>query len=212
MQGDFRANIQKLASYGYDSIEIMTTYPQSVDWEWVKECLDESHMAVSLICSGELGLLGYTISHPDDAVREQSLKRIGELIDLAVFFNVGINIGNTKGRYIDHVPKAIIYERAADGLRRLCDYAAPQNVTIAVETGAFVYTNFLNICAEAAEMIQIVGRDKLGIMLDLWHLYVEEKNIIETIKKYAHICYHVYLADSNRMYPGAGNFDYTGII
>lgn len=212
MQGDFRENIQRLASYGYDSIEIMTTYPKSVDWEWVKACLDERHMGVSLICSGELGLLGYTISHPDDAVREQSLKRIEELIDLAAFFEVGINIGNTKGRYIDHVPKAVVYERAADGLRRLCDYAAPKNVTIAVETGAFVYINFLNTCAEAAEMIQAVGRDNLGIMLDLWHLYIEEKSVVEAIKEYAPMCYHVHLADSNRMYPGAGNFDYAGII
>jgi sugar phosphate isomerase/epimerase len=45
-------------------------------------------------------------------------------------------------------------------------------------------------------------------MLDIFHLQIEEKSIIETIHRYAPINFHVHLADNNRKYPGAGGFDF----
>ena len=212
MQGDFETNIQKLAAYGYDSVEIMSTYPKSINWEQIKAILDKHGMTVSLVCTGELGLLGYTLSNPDDAVRLQAFERIKELIDVAEFFGTGINIGNTKGRYNDKNTKEETERRTVEGFQILCDYAKPKNVTIAVETGAFVFINFLNTCAEAAALIERVGRDNIGLMLDIFHLHIEEKNLIEAIKQYTPMCYHVHLADSNRKYPGAGGLDFTAIL
>jgi sugar phosphate isomerase/epimerase len=212
IQGNFEENVSQLCSFGYDSVELMSTYPKSVDWHKIKSILDSHNMSVSLICTGELGLLGYTLSNPNDMLRAQSLERIKELIDVASFFGVGINIGNTKGQYLDGVPRAETERRAVEGFQELCDYAKPKNVTIAIETGAFFYINFLNTCAEAAEVIHKAKRDNLGLMLDIFHLYIEEKNMIEAIKKYTPMCYHVHLADNNRMYPGAGGFDFENIL
>ena len=212
MQGDFAYNMAKLSEYGYDAVELMSTYPKSLDWHKIKQILDDCGLSASLICTGELGLLGFNISDPDDALRRQGLERIKELIDVAEFFGVGINIGNTKGRYIDHVPHEETYARALEGFRELCDYAQPKNVPICIETGAFVYINFLNTCAEVAEMIEKVDRKNLGIMLDLFHLQIEEKNMLEAIRRYAPICQHVHLADNNRKYPGAGGHNFREII
>ncbi len=36
MQGDFEESIRRLASFGYNAVEIMTTYPKSIDWERIK--------------------------------------------------------------------------------------------------------------------------------------------------------------------------------
>ena len=212
MQGNFEENVKQLAAFGYDSVEIMTTYPKSIDWNWVRDVLARNNMTVSWICTGELGLLGYTLGETQDALWEQSLERIEELVDLASSFHVGINIGNTKGRYREGIPREQTYERAVEGFRRLCDYASKLNVNVAIETGAFVYINFLNTCQEAAEMIRRVNRNNLGIMLDLWHLYIEEKDILKAIEQYGPICHHVHLADSNRMYPGAGNLNFQTIL
>jgi sugar phosphate isomerase/epimerase len=94
-------------------------------------------MDVSLVCTGELGLLGYTISNPDEALREQAFGRIKELIDVAEFFGTNINIGNTKGRYNDLDSREQTEQKAVEGFQILCDYAKPRHVKIAVETGAF---------------------------------------------------------------------------
>lgn len=212
MQGDFEENIANLASFGYDSVELMSTYPQSIDWPKIKDILDQNGMTASLVCTGELGLLGYTVSNPVPALQRQSLGRIEELIDVAGFFGVGINIGNTKGQYNDMVPREQTYRTAIEGFREICDYAKKKNVTVAIETGAFFYINFLNTCAEAREFIEKVDKDNLGIMLDIFHLHTEEKSMIGAIEQYTPICYHVHLADNNRKYPGAGGFDFGRII
>ena len=212
MQGDFERNVAQLAAFGYDSVELMSTYPKSLDWVKIKEILDRNGMTASLICTGELGLLGYTVSNPVPALRQQSLERIKELIDVAEFFGVGINIGNTKGQYNDLVSREETYQLALEGFRDLCDYSIKRNVTIAIETGAFVYINFLNTCGEVGDFIQKAGKQNLGIMLDIFHLMIEEKSIVGAIEQYTPICYHVHLADNNRKYPGGGGLNFDEII
>lgn len=212
MQGNFEENIAALATFGYDSVELMSTYPKSVDWPKIKDTLDRNGMTVSLVCTGELGLLGYTISEAQPALRRQSLERMKELVDVAEFFGVGINIGNTKGQYKGGVPREETYCLAIEGFRELCSYAREKGVTVAIETGSFFYINFLNTCAEVCELIEKVDRDNLGIMLDIFHLSIEEKSMIDAIKKYTPMCYHVHLADNNRKYPGAGGFDFDQIV
>lgn len=212
IQGDFERNIAYLAACGYDSVELMSTYPKSLDWQKIKTVLQDNGMTAVLVCTGELGLLGYTVSNPVPALRRQSLERIKELIDVAGFFGAGINIGNTKGQYNDKVSREETYQLAVEGFQELCDYAKGQNVTIAIETGAFFYINFLNTCAEAYAFMQKVNRKNLGLMLDIFHLNTEERSVVDAIGQYVQSCLHVHLADNNRKYPGAGGFDFDQII
>lgn len=212
LQGDFSRNIRLLAGLGYDSVELMTTEPRSLDWGALKAVLEENGMSAALICTGEMGALGRSVSDPNALRRSQGLARIHEAVDMAAYFGVDINAGRIKGDLCPGVPAEEIWRNAVEGFRSLCDYAADKGVRVALETAAFVYMSFINTCSEAAALIDEVNRSNFGLMMDVFHMYIEERDLCEAISEYSRYLLHVHLADNNRMYPGACGLDFAKIL
>lgn len=212
MQGDFEESIRFLADCGYTGVELMTTCPKSLDWEALGSVMERWKVRPVLICTGELGGLGYSVSEPVPYRRAQSLQRIREAIDMAAFFGVNINAGRIKGLYCDKLPKEETVRLAAEGFGELSDYAAKKGVSISLETAAYVFMNFINTCAEAENLIQRVNRPNFGLMMDLFHMYVEEPDLVDSIRRYSSYNLHVHLADSNRKAPGKGSMDFKKIL
>ena len=203
LQGDFSENVRLLATLGYDAVELMTTEPASLDWAEMKGILDAHSMTVALVCTGELGGTGRSVSDPNPLRRAQSIKRICEAVDMAAYFGVDINAGRIKGDRVQGVTFEETWALAVDGFRQVCDYAVTKQVRVALETAAFVFMSFINTCEDAKQLIEAVDRPNFGMMLDIFHMYVEESDIIDAIEQYAKYNLHVHLADNNRMYPGA---------
>ena len=123
-----------------------------------------------------------------------------------------INIGRVRGQYCKELTKEQTEDYAAAAFRELADYAAPKNVNIALETVTIMQTNFINTCAEGAAMVDRVDRPNFRLMLDVFHLNLEEKDLFEAIRQYSPYNIHVHLADNNRRYPGHCGLDFEKII
>ena len=54
--------------------------------------------------------------------------------------------------------------------------------------------------------------DSIGILWDLFHANIEDRDFAETIAKIGHKIRHVHVADSNRAFPGYGHTDFDGIF
>ena len=211
-QGKLEKSLADIASFGYNAVELMTTDPSTYDWATVKKLVEKNGLSVSLICTGEVGRLGYTFTSPDENVRRETMRRTKELIDLAAYLGANINAGLLRGKRWPGNTEEQTERYEIEGFREVCDYAAQKGVSFALETGAFVFTNYLNTLGEALDIVKKVDRPNLMLMLDLFHLYVEEPDYIEAIKTYAPYNLHVHLADNNRMYPGACGIDFEKVI
>jgi sugar phosphate isomerase/epimerase len=117
-----------------------------------------------------------------------------------------------RGQYRPDEPRAATEERAAESLREICRHAAPKGVRVALETVTILQTNFINTLAEAAAMIERAGCDNLRLMMDVFHLNIEEKSLIGAIRAYQDLNIHVHLADNNRRYPGQCGLSFQDII
>jgi sugar phosphate isomerase/epimerase len=61
-------------------------------------------------------------------------------------------------------------------------------------------------------LIERVGADNFGLLLDTYHMSIEEANIEASIQTCAANILHFHVADSNRWYPGAGDLDFSSIL
>jgi sugar phosphate isomerase/epimerase len=52
----------------------------------------------------------------------------------------------------------------------------------------------------------------LGLLLDTFHMNIEEAVMEESIRKCSEHIFHFHVADSNRKYPGAGHLDFRSIL
>ncbi len=212
-QGPLEKSFSDLALMGYQGVELMTLNPSKLDWAFVKSEAEKNDLDIALICTGEIwGQLGLSYTDPDEKVRVEAIARSKEIIDFAGYLGANINIGRIRGQYCSALSCEETENLAALAFQELSDYAQLQNVHIALETVTIMQTNFINTLAEGAHMVDLVDRPNFKLMLDIFHLNLEEKNVIGAIKQYSPYNIHVHLADNNRRYPGHCGLDFEAII
>lgn len=212
-QGRLEDSLDFLAQLGYDGVEFMTLNPGQLDQEWVGQELDKRGLMVSLVCTGEIfGQLKQSYMDRDESVRKEAVRRSKDIVDFASLLGANINIGRIHGVFYRDVDRETSMGWLVDALRDLCDHAGPKNVKVALENVTIMQTNVMNTCREAAEVVSRVGRDNCKIMMDVFHMNIEEKDMFQAIRDYARCNIHVHLADNNRRYPGDCGLDFETIV
>ncbi|MGE4283943.1 MAG: sugar phosphate isomerase/epimerase family protein [Clostridia bacterium] len=212
-QGKLECSFGRLSELGYEGVELMTLNPLQLDWDEVKREAERHCLDVVLVCTGEIfGQLNLSFMDKDESVRKEARKRIKEIIDFAAALGAFVNIGRVRGQYCNELSKEVSYEYAIDAFKDISDYAGKKDVKIALESVTLMQTNFINTIEEAVKVVKDVDNEYFKIMMDVFHLNIEEKNIFEVIEKYAEYNIHVHLADNNRRYPGHCGLDFEKVI
>ena len=89
------------------------------------------------------------------------------------------------------------------------DAAKPHGIVIAIEHLNRSETNAINTVKEAVAYATEVNRPEIKALIDFYHMMQENEHLDEIVKAGAHIV-HVHVADTGRLYPGSGNYDYAG--
>ncbi|WP_077534751.1 sugar phosphate isomerase/epimerase family protein [Massiliimalia massiliensis] len=212
-QGDLEQNLKKLSDFGYDGVEFMTINPSQLNWNEVKALLKEYNLEAVLVCTGEIfGQLHYSFTDIDPGIRNAAVEKVFEMIDFASCLGANVNIGRVRGCCCDSVSKEQTEDWAIEGFQRISDYAAPKKVCLALESVTIMQTDFINTIQQSANMVDRVKRENFKLMMDVFHMNIEEKNIYNTISKYRSYNIHVHLADNNRRYPGNCGMNFDQLI
>jgi len=94
-------------------------------------------------------------------------------------------------------------------LNLAADHARANGIRIAIEPMCRLESNVVNSLAEAVALAKRVNRPEIGALVDFYHLDVE-KEPLEHISQAGKHLIHVHVADTGRLYPGSGSYDYPG--
>jgi sugar phosphate isomerase/epimerase len=61
-------------------------------------------------------------------------------------------------------------------------------------------------------LLEKVGMKNVGLLLDTFHMNIEDASITESIRAAKDCLFHFHVADSNRWYPGAGHVDFRSVL
>ncbi len=89
-------------------------------------------------------------------------------------------------------------------LRTLSDYADAMGVNLYVEPINRYETHFLNRLEQAGRVAKRINHPRIKIVADLFHMSLDEVDMVAAIPAHADVIGHVHLADSNRRLPGQG--------
>ena len=216
---------ERLKRCGYDAIEI--TPPKGRYGMGVKmEAYLETHrqlkadygLAVSCIneCWGEewdpFSPTYKTLTEPktaDLAVREtmSSVDFAAELGAPCVTIAVAIHDDITA----DNVNEAAAV--AVDASQRAADYAKSKGVRLVFEaTNHLEMGKFVNTVLNHKRMIEMTGRDNIGIQIDWFHANFEELNPYEAVMDAHPLLWHMHFRDSNSLTPGYGTVDFKAVM
>ena len=77
---------------------------------------------------------------------------------------------------MDDAERAAAVARLVEGLRPLADYAGERGVCLAIEPLNRFETSFLNTAAQTMEVVDRVDSPAIGVLLDTFHMNIEEKD------------------------------------
>ncbi|MEN6479295.1 MAG: 5-keto-L-gluconate epimerase [Anaerolineales bacterium] len=212
-KGDLAGNIARIASWGYDGVEVAVRQPKMLDVDGLLALTAQHGLAIPAIGTGQAwGEEGLSYTDPDAAVRQAAIARTLEHIPLAARTGAVIIIGLLRGIVRPGVDHAQAMHWLVSALQTCCQAAAAQGVRLALEPINRYETTLINNAAQGLDLLARVGADNLGLLLDTFHMNIEEPQIEESIRVCGERIFHFHVADSNRWYPGAGHLDFARIL
>jgi sugar phosphate isomerase/epimerase len=212
-KGGFAENVGKIAAWGYDGVELAIRDPRLVDAEELHGVVSGHGLAVPAIGTGQAwGEEKLSFTSDDASVRAAAIERITSHIPLAERLDAMIILGLIRGI----TPPGQTHERSmaylVGAIRECASAAAGTGVRFALEPLNRYETDLVHTVAEGLALVERVGSERFGLLLDTFHMNIEEPAIEGSIAACGDRIFHVHVADSNRCHPGAGHLDFESIL
>lgn len=213
-RGDLATAFRKLAALGYDGVELMTKDPSQLDGEILKTLLAENNLQLVGFCTGHVfGEDGLGLVGPDPVVEKNALARLKAFVDFsAAHFERGtlINIGRSRGPGLAGDAETTL-ARMETSFRELADYAAPHGIEWVLEPINTHQAPYIHTTQEGIAMVRRVKRPNFNLMLDVYHMNIEDVNIYDSFREAKAVTKFVHFADNNRRSPGSAHLEFDRI-
>jgi len=197
----------RLAGIGYQGVELegdLTRY----DSTEVNAVLGDCGLAVLSLTPANVDL-----AHPDVAVRNEAVDYYFRLLDFAAA--LGDAIVCCHGA-VGRIRALSSYEEErrvfVDAVRRIAHRAQQADLRIAMEVLNRYEAHLLNTAREALGFVQEVGADHVGLLLDAYHMSIEEADLRSAILSARGRLFLFHVADTNRQAVGRGHTDFQGLM
>ena len=102
-------------------------------------------------------------------------------------------------------------ERCVKNLKVVADYARKKGIVFGVEPLNRFETSFINLAEQAVELVEMIDSPAIKIMLDTFHMNIEEKQLGKAIERAAPYLIHVHSNENDRGTPGSGHVPWADV-
>lgn len=95
-------------------------------------------------------------------------------------------------------------ERSVRRMGRLADMAADRGITLCMEALNRFEGYMINDAAECVSYVRQVDRPNVKVMLDTFHMNIEEDSLLEAVRTAGSLLGHFHVGEANRRCPGPG--------
>ena len=207
---DLATSIQKAAALGFDGVELFTASAEAVDVAELKGYLEAYSLGLSAVGTGAGKVIhGLTLTDADATIRRNSVDFIADMMRFGAQFQAPAIIGSMQGNAGSDRELSLGY--LADALRELGSLALSLGVDLIYEPLNRYETNLFNRLEDAAQFLEKEGITGVGLLADLFHMNIEERDMADSIRRTAHWIRHVHFADSNRRPIGNGHTEMNSV-
>ena len=209
--------LKKLAPHvkalGFDWIEVPLETLDDLDFEIGAQIIRDNGLAVS--AAAAMGP-DRDLIHHDTALQANGLTYLKGCIEAAQTLGAVNLIGpmySAVGRVWQQTPD----ERVRDvdllvkHLTELAHYAGDHGVVLGIEPLNRFETSFINLASQAIEIIDRVDHPACQIMLDTFHMNIEEKSLGAAIRAVGSRLCQLHACENDRGAPGSGNVTWDDV-
>lgn len=204
---ELQALAPKVKAMGFDWIELPLEGLNDFDYAEAGKIIRDHGLGVSACAA-----MGpdRDLIHTDAAIRENGAAYIRHCLH-AINTIGGTNLVGPIYSAVGRVWQQTADERARDldtlvtQLAALARVAADCGAVMCIEPLNRFETSFINLAAQAIEVVDRVDHPACKIMLDSFHMNIEEKSLGDAIRQTGSRLAHFHACENDRGAPGSGN-------
>lgn len=208
---EFGEALRTIKKHGFKGVELNLGFDDENLLGSIKAAVNESGLEVAAIGTGMVyARQRLSFTEKDAEKRSKALTIVKNLIRFASSEHSVVIIGLVRGSPSQRGKSTD--DQLRESLRRCDRVARENNVRVALEAINRYETSLLNTAAEA---LQIIEEEKLaatGLLLDTFHMNIEERSISDSIRNNSHRIAHFHIADSDRWPPGHGHLEIAALL
>ena len=155
------------------------------------------------------------LSADDPKVRAAGLAYLKDAVDVVAdlggqvvggpLYGDQVFYGGVPAQLHDAPTRARKRRNVVDGLRQLSEYAGSRGVSLAVEPLNRFETATCTLAEHALELVDEVGAPNLAVLLDTYHMNIDESSIPDAIRATGSRLGHFHANENHRGTPGSGH-------
>ncbi len=212
---DYEKYIKKASKIGFDVLEFQAQPLLNFSDEKlseIKKIADDNGIELTY----SLGLdKHYDISSYDDDTRARGEKYLTDIMTQVSKMDGKIISGVSYAGW--GVPsyefeKKRLFDNSVAVMQRLAKVAKDYDITYGIEAVNRFEGVVCNTAKEALEYVNAVDNEKVGVLLDTYHMNIEENNIGDAIRLVGDKLVGFHTGDNNRLAPGKGHIDWKEVF
>ena len=202
--------LKKLQRMGFDGIELIPEPERFPDTKKTRKLFDTYQIEPSMMDLTPF----HDLSHPDKAKRTTAIEINTRMLDITR--EIGCKKMLVCGTEVGRISAVSSYEEewalGVESVRLLADYAAQVGVLFVMEVINHYETCLFYNVDRALRFHADVNHENVAIMIDTYHMNIEEADSCKAIRRVADKLANFHIADSNRCGVGRGHIDFVPIM
>ncbi len=207
---DYIEMVNKVADIGFDILEIGADHLYHMTDEEIDALKAEGDKRGIEFTTNSGPAKQYDLSSGDEAVRQKGIGYFQDILHKMHRLGSKSLVGAIYSYWpvdfsVSDNDKEAAWERSIPCLKEIGDVAADLGIECALEVLNRNETYILTDCAEAMEYVKRVDSKGVNILLDTYHMNIEEDNMYDALRKAGDLLGHVHVGECNRKLPGMNN-------
>lgn len=209
----------RMKTLGYDFVELLVPEPGEIDLKTARTALAEAGLGVVLAARVNLQR---NLSSDDAASHRAGIDYLKYAADSAAELGATIVGGPLTGnplvfagrppQPVSEAERLARKARCVAGLKEAGDHAARAGITLAVEPLNRFESDVLCTTLQALELLDAVNHPAVQMMLDTFHMHMEEASIAEAILLAGSYLVHFQANENHRGFPGTGSTNWIDVF
>ncbi|WP_394917922.1 sugar phosphate isomerase/epimerase family protein [uncultured Robinsoniella sp.] len=154
------------------------------------------------------------VASPDPAVRQAGITYLTDIMKNMAKIGakkiVGVMYTYWPNDFSDP-DKDAIWNRGVESMRKMAETAEELDIEMCLEVVNRFETHILNTCEEGIRFCREVGSPNVKLLLDTFHMNIEEDNIAEAVRSAGNYLGELHAGEGNRRLPGQGSLPWREI-
>ena len=215
-EADYQKYVQKVKNLGFDILEIQCAGLLEIPADTIRELAKTAEGCGIELTAGYGPGPHQNLASADEKIVQNAFEFWKKIFDVFALLKI-TKVGGGLYSYwpVDYQKpfhKNEDLKRSIERIRELADIAQGYNIVLGMEVLNRFEGYLLNTAKEAVSYVKAVDRDNVKIMLDTFHMNIEEDSITGAIQTAGSLLGHIHLGEANRKPPRAGTrMDWTAI-